>query len=225
MLSLAQMRSRLEALFLTSAASGHWTASRKNDLLNEARDDLQKEIIEAFQDRFFVELDDALVPVSSEINLDALKKPFLSVLVFEKAAGTDWLPIAIVPQSDAWRTTRQGSAEVWFQIGTKLKAQLSGTTGTYRIAYHYRLPVMAQDGDESGIPDGYDEIVAYRAAYIGALQAKEKEDAQLFGQEYAMRLARLQQTASRRNKAMRYRVADVEGYGDNFAGFGTVWVG
>lgn len=213
MLNVGDLVTRLEGLFLTqSGLSAHWSPTTKLNLLNEAADDLYHELIQAFQSRYFCEMDTAIVPISGQINLSGLSKPYYKVIAFQKSVGTGWIDVPIVPQHEVYMATNRDSLEKWFEVGTKLMANNDAVTGTYRIAYHYQRTRFTQNGDVSQFEDGYDEIIPYRAAYIGCLQAKEKEDAQMFAQEYNGRLMRMKETAQRRNNT-RYAVKDVEMWG------------
>ena len=223
--SLAALRTRLERLLLTTAASGsanydHWTATVKRDLLNEAQQDIQMELLESYQTQYFT-LPEDLSAVAGEINLEALSRPVLRLVAIFKQSNTDWLGepyVRIVSVAEGWKLSGN-QFERWFPIGKKLKNRDETLAGTYRIVYHYRLRPLEEDGDETEIPEEYQELLVYRAAQIGSAQAHENEQAQVFGVEYQQRLIRMRQTAAKRNQVQRLKITESENYGDNWSGY------
>lgn len=222
MTSFSDLITRLERLLFTTPGSGgsnydFWTPQIKKDLINEAHQDVQMELLESYDTRYFCALED-VTAAAGEINLGALKLPFLRLFAVHKQSGSNWLGepyVRVVSAAEAWPATV--GYERWFPIGQKLKSRDETLGGVYRLTYAYRLKPLVEAGDVSEIPEEYQELMLYRAAYVGSLQAREKEIAQFFGSEYQQRLARMRQTAAKRFQNQRWKIQSVEDYGDGFS--------
>jgi hypothetical protein len=208
---LSDLRTRFRSLTLTnSTAYGHYDADRQDALLNDAQLEVYKLLIETHDETYFVALTESISPVAGEVNLDTALvagKPLYRLICFEKLQGSVWRPVTIGSPREAWRQ-QQGSPEVWWVFGHKLKTN-DGVSGTYRVAYHYRIPRLSAVGDATEIPDEFAEMIPLGAAKMAALQARQKDDAAFFDGEWEKRKREMKASAANRNLAKQMRVVDV----------------
>ncbi len=216
-LTRAELVSRFRSWSQTkSGAGGHFTPEREIELVNDGQSEVHALLIATFEEIYFVALEEGIVPVDGEVNLDALAKPFYSLIDFQKWNGSRFDSVEIAGVRRASRPPHM-LRERWFVAGRKLKRSNAlaitntSTQGTYQLAYHYAVPRLEQDGQQTEIPPEYAELVPLWAAKLGALQSRRMQDYQALAGECAQREERLRKNAATRLGARQHAIIDVEG--------------
>lgn len=201
-LNLSELVARTEQLTQSGLTNyGHWASDRKKQLINDAQFEVFKLLVETFEETYFCDLKSGISPVNGEINLEVvLPKPFYRLVAFQRKVsqdGDNYADVEIVNAREAWKVTAP-VVERWFVIGKVLKTDWTVSGNQYRIVYHYRVPKLVNDGDESEIPPEFVETVPVVAAMIASLQAKAKDDYQHFMLEYERRKREMKSAAANR---------------------------
>jgi hypothetical protein len=201
-LNLSELVARTEQLTQSGSANyGHWDSTRKKQIINDAQYEVYKLLVETFEEVYFCDLKSGITATNGEINLDVeLPKPFYRMIAFQRRItieGGDFADVEVVTAREAWKITAP-VVERWFVIGRRLKTDWTVTGNEYRIAYHYRIPKLVENGDECEIPPEFVEMVPLFAASIASLQAKAKDDYQHFLAEIERRKREMRSAASNR---------------------------
>ena len=218
--------SRIQALTQSGTVNfGQWDATRKEQLANQAQLKVHGILCDAFEELYFCEVSGNLTPVSNEINLGTLGKPFYARLAFQKNVGGIWSKVDVLTMADA-SVNAQRLKEVWYQLGMLLRSDsIQALTGTYRVIYNYRIPDMSKDVPASvcEIPREYADMVPLYAAAMANLQVGANDTYAARMGEFNQQVDALQNTARNRAKDRRRRVVDVLGLrkGRNYVLYGN----
>lgn len=205
--SLSDLKARVRnRLLTTSTATDHWSDTKILLALNRAQKEVQSELLEVFDSRYFTKVEEDLVPNGSII---VLPSDCLRVQTFDKKHGTSWIPVKIVDPSRAIEyrygtpliplnaSTSVYQEEVWSQIGDRMEAQLAAPTGTYRMRYTYLIPDLESDDDKTKIPEQYQDLLVDCAAFRCARDGSQPERAGPLEADFQANLMRMKRTAGR----------------------------
>lgn len=225
--TLSDLRGRLEIAFLSTAAQpGHWDATRKNQLLNDAQRQMQMRLDTMGEDSLFRHVD-AVTPVSGVIHLkNDLSKDCIRPITLARQDGTVWTEVPIVAAADIFGSFRN-SGECWYQLNDVLKTDYGiGSTAVRKVLYHYRVPDMTIDTDTCQLPADTHEVMVYEAAEMGCLQSREVEQAAYYRGEVEKRWSLVQRAlkSDASTKVRRVRQKEFFGRGPrDMAGYRAFW--
>lgn len=211
-LTLAQLLSRIESMTLSGSVNfGHWSDSRKIDLVNEAILEVYKSIIESFEEAYFCDFHE-LTATNNQVSIAALPKPCYAVVAFQRQFGSSWLNVEMLTVADVG-TVRNLSTDTWYRVGDVFKSDRPTTSSDrFRIIYHYYPRTLAISGDVCDIPTEYVDMVVTYAAAQACLQAMKNDSYAHLMADYNRRLELLKRTANARTRSRTRRVVDKLGY-------------
>lgn len=220
--TLANLKTRVRGRLLTSSgATDHWpeVSDKIRTALNRAQVEVQMELLQVFDARYFVKTDETLTPSQGVI---FLPEDLIRLLTFEKDVGDStsaWLPVImaaparvveyryhtpLVYQNVAGTIDR----EVWSLIGDKLECAYKDVTGTYRLRWVYRIKDLQTDDDESEIPPQYHDLLVDNAAWRSAKDAGEDARAARLAEDYQRSMELMKRTAGRVNPTAQHRIRE-----------------
>ncbi len=219
--TLSNLRERVRYRLLTSSsATDHWPDAKLNFYLNRAQLEVQDELVQVFDSRYFVHTDESVVPNNRVI---ALPEGWIRVLALDKQSGSEWLPVEIVTPARAIEyryglpnlplnaSTQVSQREVWSQIGESLSAQLATPTGVYRLRTVQRVRDLESDDDTTEIPAQYQDLMVDLAAAKCARDGSQPDRAAPLERDYEAGLFRLKRTAGKSVPGMVYKVRRARG--------------
>lgn len=205
--TLTQLKSRVQNRLLASpTGADHWDSTKLLLALNRAQGEVQDEILELFDGRYFIKTENDIVPDGKVI---PLPPDWLRVLSLSVQTGESFLDVTIESPSKAMEyryatplilltDNEKAQREVWSQIGENLESQLGDPgVGPYRLRYTYRIPDLQVDDDVTEIPSRFQELLVDRAASVCATDGGEKERGAILNADYQAGLDRLRRTAGR----------------------------
>ena len=214
---LSDLRSRVRSrLLTTSTSTDHWADARIKEALNRAQLEVQSELLETFDTKYFLRTDASVVPSDGII---FMPDGWIRMAGFDRKYEESWIPVTVVTPSraveyrystpliplNASRSTLQ--PEVWSLIGDKLEMQLGPTTDeTYRLRWVGRIDDLDDDDDESEIPAEYHDLLVDNAAMRLSKDGGEVERAAMLMSDYQEGLSRMKRTASPSNPGMVHRI-------------------
>lgn len=217
--TLEELRGILSSTLGTSESGDydHWPTTRKNSLINQAQRAVENEIHQVFENYYFTTMADGLVPVDNTIDLSALLPKFKRLVqLLKKNSAGNYDPVIVLDAHESWKA-KFATADVWFNVGDKLRMDsTSTTTSTYRLIYNFKLDNLVNDGDVCQIPAEYQEAVVWRAAHVAAIQEKAP-DAGRYEAEYEKLISRMRSQAMHVIKVLNRRVRQVDEGGDGFS--------
>lgn len=222
--TLAQLDDRVKRRLFTADSSqdptdttpDHWKANRRQDAINQAQQTVYLLLCQKYEDEYFVERKDDVVPTN---NIIQLPENCRRVLSFDKNVNGQWMPIRLVSASRyreyalPFVDTRTIYAitvnEVWTQTGRELNLEGVGTaTGPYRLRWQKRLLDLQGRDDVCEIPPEYQDAVVFYAAGLLATDAQEETRAASLFALYGKEEEKIIKTAVLMNLAKQQRVKD-----------------
>lgn len=188
--------------WLDDTTGDYFTQTQVNTFLNNAQRQVQKILIQSFENRYIYCKQTSLVAGQAFYLLpsDFMKVNRLVVVLSGTTEATeDVRPLEYVtPNQDNLYYSTNGTPSSYTILGDKFRLYpIPDSVLTMRMYYSYRVTDMTQDTDEPDVPEEYHEFIAILAAMDGFI--KDGRDVTALMAKKAEYLEAIKQDAEERN--------------------------
>jgi len=207
--------------WLDDVTGDYFTETQVNTFLNNAQRQVQKILIQSFENRYIYCKQTSLVAGQGFYLMpdDFMKVNRLIVVLSGSTEATESVRLLeyVTPNQDSIMYSQNGTPVSYTILGNKFKLYpIPDSVLTMRMYYTYRITDMSQDTDEPDVPEEYHEFIAILAAMDGFI--KDGRDVSALMAKKAEYLEAIKQDAEERNVDSPRRIV-IAGGGEYSGGY------